>query len=1344
MKKNAILLQSVLLLSFASSALQSAEIKLSPSSNLEGLSKQITELRKSNEREDIRVSFSQGEYFAPEGIRLKSIRNAKTVLAATPGSKFYGGVKTTGWERGVVNNREAWFARLPASHANTPPELFVCNGKKMERARWPDFNPDLPYSDGWAYVAGTPVGMHSPCPGASRKTFRIKPLDRREWHKPEEGLICIFPQFNWINEIQKIKSYDIATGLMESAHPFRYELRPGNRYCIIGMKEELDSPGEWYADMDERKLWFIPPKGTNPNDALCILPTPTPAICIEDCENITVEGFDISASECGISVKASEGITIEGCKVHDIGFFYGSGIVAKNAKNCTVKDSDVWNVGKHGIAIEGGNETVVAKSDNKVENCYIHHCGQIDRHGIGVIVSGQGTTVSNCLIHDTPRCAIVHRGRLHTIEYNVIRHTNLEMEDTGAIYGGGWTSGAGTKIAFNRISDTIGFAERNGKYRFNFFASGIHLDEAIGGVEVYGNLIERSNLAALNLHNARYVTISNNFFISNAGKEGFFWQLQFEGWNSATNGYFVKTRQKAISKEWRKLVGAQSDWKKFPSLAHSPDEPFLPDGNVMRGIKVVKNVFHYPDQPLSLYARLRDYSPDANYFSENIVNCATNARVKILKKKSFSWSEWTSMGMDSGSVENEDVFVDSENGDWRLEESSSARKLGIFDLPLDKMGLKPTKWRSGSFREAEGVREHPEWLRLPPEPVKINVSPGDGDTLDFATALERIERTRRNDKRSPIELLLPEGEYIVAEEIKISDKHARSDWGRLTVKPANGGKVRLSGGHEVKKWTKTELNNIDGVWCSDVSGLKLKKPIQSLFFNSKALENSRYPNADPTNRISGGWAYVAGERSGNMYNDNNTKNSFAVKEEDWRNWSKPEEGGVLIIPRYNWFTFTPRITKADNGKRILHLQYDLWYSPWGKDRYYAWGHKEDLDANGEWYHDLEANRIYLIAPNREDPNEHRITIPLSRGVFRFENAANATIENLEISAAANGITGRNCERITVLHCNIHDIDGFSGNGIDFLESRYCTVRGCEIENTGKQGILLGGGNPSSLERGGNVVVANKVTRTGRVDRHSCGIILNGQGNRVAANEVNEVPRIGVCPHGRMHIVERNKITDSNLESEDCGAIYLGGYASPGTVVKGNWIARSKGFGCKNGEWITPYFARGIHLDEGVGDVEVTGNIVEESAQGALCLHSARYATISNNVFLSNATQGGGAPQIDFHGWTDAANGLWKKSRMKDAVKGRAKLLDACSGWKRFKSLEKDPALPLEGGHVMHGVVVTDNKFYFADQKSSPLMWSVNFKTNENSNVFARNAVLDKKPDLTQHPAYNAGLPKEPK
>ena len=100
--------------------------------------------------------------------------------------------------------------------------------------------------------------------------------------------------------------------------------------------------------------------------------------------------------------------------------------------------------------------------------------------------------------------------------------------------------------------------------------------------------------------------------------------------------------------------------------------------------------------------------------------------------------------------------------------------------------------------------------------------------------------------------------------------------------------------------------------------------------------------------------------------------------------------------------------------------------------------------------------------------------------------------------------------------------------------------------------------------------------------------------------------------------------------------------------------------------------------------------------------------------------------------------------MKDAVKGRAKLLDACSGWKRFKSLEKDPALPLEGGHVMHGVVVTDNKFYFADQKSSPLMWSVNFKTNENSNVFARNAVLDKKPDLTQHPAYNAGLPKEPK
>lgn len=627
------------------------------------------------------------------------------------GSGLLGSRRIVGWRKGGFNGRsDVWTAEVSAPGLQQTPEILFFGGRRMIRARWPNADPKRPYSGGWAYVDGTPAGMYEKCAGASRSAFTVRAKDARTWRYPDEGIVDIFPQYNWINEERRIAAWDPVTRRLTLGHPLRFEARPGDRYILEGLREELDAPGEWHCDRAAGKVRFIPPKGENPNAGIVSIPSGGPVLRLTGVANVDVIGLEIAEADEGLHAEDVARIRVVGCRFHGLGGFSGCAVRLARAMRCTVADCDVWDIGAHGISIEGGDPSTLERSGNRVENCYVHHTGRVDRHGIGVLVAGQGATVAHCLVHDMPRAALIIRGRLHTVEYNVIRDVNLELEDTGAIYGGGWVNGAGTVIRYNRISNSVGYATREGAYKFGFFASGIHLDEAIGGVEVYGNVVERANLAALNLHNARYVTVTNNIFISNAGKEGWLDQIQVQGWNAETNGYFVTQRQKAISREWHAVVDVQPAWTNFPSLAHSPDDPFLPDGTVMRGNVVRDNQFFYPDQPTAVYARLRDCDLTANVFAANAICSGTNdVRVNLVsgvtlpdgtrEKGRVSWATWRKHGSDAGA---------------RLLDAKTPSP-DFSRVPLARMGLVATPRRTLPIREAEGVREHPEWLTLPPD-----------------------------------------------------------------------------------------------------------------------------------------------------------------------------------------------------------------------------------------------------------------------------------------------------------------------------------------------------------------------------------------------------------------------------------------------------------------------------------------------------------------------------------------------------------------------------------------------------------------------------------------------------
>ena len=62
--------------------------------------------------------------------------------------------------------------------------------------------------------------------------------------------------------------------------------------------------------------------------------------------------------------------------------------------------------------------------------------------------------------------------------------------------------------------------------------------------------------------------------------------------------YFLKDREPQMLNDYNRLV-ENPEWKKMRGMAVPPKETILPDGTVMRGNRIERNIFYYPSQPKS-------------------------------------------------------------------------------------------------------------------------------------------------------------------------------------------------------------------------------------------------------------------------------------------------------------------------------------------------------------------------------------------------------------------------------------------------------------------------------------------------------------------------------------------------------------------------------------------------------------------------------------------------------------------------------------------------------------------------------------------------------------------------
>ena len=408
----------------------------------------VRELKKRDTGKDIVVLIRGGAYYLRDTVVFglqDSAEDGHTITyAAYPGEEpvISSGVKIEGWKELELRpeglpelaRAKVWVADVPTGLGRF--RTLYDGDRRLPRARSHVFaveEPEEPLDD-----------PHS--------TFRFSPGTIKNWTNIEDVDI-IFRRFGFTITILSLESVDEDKCIASTSIPGYGRLRSITSDRLWGVQEgqpaawvenvieALDSPGEWVLNTEEGKL-YLWPMGDEPGDnilAPCLRelirvegdidfdgPTDTPV------RGIAFRGLTLTHGDRGVVVKGDMSIQhdwemidkadslirlrgAEECAVEECKFSNSGASAVRLDLHCQrnkVLNNEINHLGGAGILLIGyGPGTKDVNRQNEIVNNHIHRNGEIYWHSHGIVMwqSGENHVANNC-IHHMPRKAICLAG----------------------------------------------------------------------------------------------------------------------------------------------------------------------------------------------------------------------------------------------------------------------------------------------------------------------------------------------------------------------------------------------------------------------------------------------------------------------------------------------------------------------------------------------------------------------------------------------------------------------------------------------------------------------------------------------------------------------------------------------------------------------------------------------------------------------------------------------------------------------------------------------------------------------------------------------------------------------
>jgi len=605
-------------------------------------------------------------------------------------------------------------------------QLFI-NGKRQIRARYPNYDPENPRVLGKGYINaedGLPAevarervvqrDLLDPPRAAPRGfIFDPKTFTTKEWAKPQEAVVHIFNSHYWGNLQWEIQEIDWENHIIWFGHGgWQIWLPPriasNSRFFIENVFEELDAPGEWYLDKQERILYYMPPEGLDLATADVVAPLVKDLVQFKSSQDnlvrhITLSGFRITHTT-SVFLEAYEGPSRGDWNIHR-----GGTVFLDGAEHCTIEkcffdavggtavflnnynrrnrvlSNKFTEAGESAVCLVGSRHLTQGSvrafpADNLVSNNLIHDCGAFGKQVAGVFcANAKRTTISHNHIYNMPRAAICFNdgwGGGHVVEFNKVHDTVLETGDHGPFNSWGrewyWCPIQSHGPASHEGGDVKRQAQETSVIRHNYFCEhrvhslsrwgpfGIDLDDGSSNYHIYGNLCIGMSVKC---REGDYRTVENNVFV-----------------NPVRQPSFGVCYENAHNRFLRNITVLSSRYDR-PDLGVKYDREDTGDDVLRIGAAAKGPWIEECDYNLAF--------SDAGQFLVGVTP-------KGQEYCQYTLEEWRAAGFGNHSVFADPLFVNPDKGDYRLKPESPAFKMGFKNLDLDKFGLTPDfpkQWR---------------------------------------------------------------------------------------------------------------------------------------------------------------------------------------------------------------------------------------------------------------------------------------------------------------------------------------------------------------------------------------------------------------------------------------------------------------------------------------------------------------------------------------------------------------------------------------------------------------------------------------------------------------------------
>lgn len=478
-------------------------------------------------------------------------------------------------------------------------EMYI-NGKPLRIARWPN---DSTIAIKKVYESGISKNGEK----ADYPVFGYEEDHLNRWKKVTDLWISGYFAHGYADDMIRVEAIDTLQKKIHTAQHTLYGFmsgKPWRRWMALNLLEELDVPGEFVLDAENRKMYvFMPQEEIKDINVSCL---DAPLLAIENCSNVEVEGIIFEyGRQMGVYLENTHHVLIKECVVRNmggVGIAIGKGTYKltnteghkfggkpvsreigdlmgrlyedilfnrQGGTNNGIVDCYIYQTGAGGISLGGGDRATLTPAGNYVENCRIYNYNRIEKsYRPGVWIDGVGNRVSGCSIYDAPSMAILFHGNDHVIELCDITRVCNEVDDQAAIYYGRDPSELGNVIRYCFFHDLSAHHRVTATY---------HDDGACGG-EVYGNIYYKAGSIPVLIGGGHQNHYKNNIFVDSPIAIRVDNRMQNWGKSMVEKGGVIDQRLKTVNYK-------QPPYSKaYPWLpTYWESDPSYPQGNLIEG-----------------------------------------------------------------------------------------------------------------------------------------------------------------------------------------------------------------------------------------------------------------------------------------------------------------------------------------------------------------------------------------------------------------------------------------------------------------------------------------------------------------------------------------------------------------------------------------------------------------------------------------------------------------------------------------------------------------------------------------------------------------------------------------